>query len=295
MKKEKKARRDEGDSAAADAVVIRAGDPLPGGGDAGTAGAWPEGAGQVARDAIAAEEQRKALHKEKMAAMNKRMKEKRRVKFEEERMAADALMKSDAAAFLWQQFCRWAGPDKLTALERDAEQWSSDNVGFLRVGEAADGDSAALIDAVRSLMPDAYARAGEGRDGVPGVSVLLVAASGLRAAQLGRAMYDGKPVGKLFSKHISKEEQRAWLAANGKKKAAPTGVGTARRLHVLCDEGSLSLASTSVFVIDMNRDKKLQTVLDMTATRDELCDFINVHLRPLVKAGQIRILLHSSQ
>lgn len=292
-KKAKKVPRDEADSAVADAVVIRAGDPLPAADDVAAPGAACAVPGAVGKTDEEAKRTgpRNERQKLRMAAV----KEKRRRKFEEERTAADALMRSDPAALLWQQFCLWAGPEKLTALERDAEQWSSENVAFLPVVEAADGGSAALIKAVKHAVPDAYARAQEPRDGVPGVCVLLVAASGLRAAQLGRAMYDGKPVGKLFSKHISKDEQGKWLLGNGKKKAAPTAVGTARRLHLLCDEGSLSLASTAVFVIDMNRDKKLQNVLDMTATRDELCDFLNAHLRPLVKAGQIKILLHSSQ
>lgn len=241
-----------------------------------------------------AKKQATAKQKEKLA----QVKERRRKRFEEEREAADLRMKEAPAAFLWEKYVEWAGPERLSTVERKSEVWSGENVQYLHVEEQKEVETKstpAIIAAVKKANAGLYALAKEPRDGVPGVSVLLVAASGLRASQLGRAMYDGKPVGKLFSKHISKEEQREWLEKNAKKKAAPTAVGTARRLHVLCEEGTLSLACTTVFIIDMNRDKKLQTVLDMAATRDELFDFIHVHLRPHIAAGNVKVLLHCSQ
>jgi hypothetical protein len=217
------------------------------------------------------------------------VKVKRRRKFEEDRERADKYMRSDPAAFLWEQYTAWAG-DKLSPLEQDIDRWSSDDAFSILTNDADDDGS--LIRGVKHVVAEPYSAKDASPDGVPGVCVLLVASSGLRAAHLSKAMYDGKPVGKLFSKHIKKEDQIIWLQKFASPSPARTAVGTARRLHVLCDDGSLSLAQCTAFVIDMKRDAKTQNVLDMSATRDELFDFIHVHLRPLVRSKRVKILLH---
>jgi U3-containing 90S pre-ribosomal complex subunit len=218
------------------------------------------------------------------------VKQKRRVKFEEDRQNADSLLRSDPARFLWERYLAWAS-DKLSPLERDTDRWSSEDVITIFSEEGREDGS--LIQAVKQVVANPYALASATKSGIPGICVLLVASSGLRAAHLSKSMYDGRPVGKLFSKHIKKEEQTAWLQKYATSAGAPSAVGTARRLHLLCDEGSLTLAPCTVFVIDMKRDAKTQNILDMSATRDELFEFIHVHLRPLVRSQQVKILLHA--
>jgi hypothetical protein len=274
-------------------------------------GSGGEGGGDdaAAPSARSPEEEAEAkAKKEAYAAKHKarlqKVKSTRRRKFEEERKAADEKMRREPYAYLWDLYSKWAG-DKLSALESDSDRFTPENVMFLAMpAEPTDKAIAAkmpaglLIGSIKNMIPGLYLRntaSGKGNDIVPSISVILAASSGLRAASLGRAMYDGKPCGKMFSKHLKKEEQIEWLKKHAAPKAAPTAVATARRVHLLCDEGSMSLASTTVFVIDMNRDDKLQNVLDMTATRDEMLDFIHVHLRPLVKSGQVTVVLHSSQ
>lgn len=226
------------------------------------------------------------------------VKERKRRKYEELRQAADTEMRSSPASLLWRKYASWAG-EKLSPLERDTEQWSSENVASLFV--SCDKSTympcnGATIAALKAQYPHVYAKNTSVSDGTPSVSVLLLAPSGLRASQLAGSLFDGKSVGKLFSKHITQDSQAEWLRKHGTPKAARTAAGTARRVQLLCESGDLSLGACTAILLDMHRDVKMQNILDMTSTEGELFQLIHDFARPLIKSGQLRIfLVHSTR
>lgn len=225
----------------------------------------------------------------------KKVKQAKSARYEESRSSADREMLEDPSGFLWSRYVAWAG-DKLSGLEQRTERWSRDDVGLIgNRGNSTEAPATRLIDKLKSDTGNLYDRASAcSARNEPSICLLLIAASGLRAASFGKSLYDGKPVGKLFGKHIKKEEQHQWLKHYAAPTAAPTAVGTARRVHALCDSGYLSLESCSVLIIDMDRDIKLRNILEMNSTRHELFDFIHSHVRSLLKTKKLKLMLHFS-
>ncbi|EGS22823.1 uncharacterized protein CTHT_0012990 [Thermochaetoides thermophila DSM 1495] len=96
---------------------------------------------------------------------------------------------------------------------------------------------------------------------------LIVAAAGLRAADLVRAcrkfQKKGSPVAKLFAKHFKLEEQVAFL----NKTRTGIAVGTPQRLIDLIEHGALSVENLRRIVVDASHiDQKKRNITDMRET-----------------------------
>ncbi|AEO65145.1 uncharacterized protein THITE_2111847 [Thermothielavioides terrestris NRRL 8126] len=96
---------------------------------------------------------------------------------------------------------------------------------------------------------------------------LIVAAAGLRAADLVRAVRKfqkkGCPVAKLFAKHFKLEEQVSFL----QKTRTGIAVGTPQRLIDLIENDALSLDSLKRIVVDASHiDQKKRGIVDMRET-----------------------------
>ncbi|KAF2752331.1 hypothetical protein M011DRAFT_435889 [Sporormia fimetaria CBS 119925] len=104
---------------------------------------------------------------------------------------------------------------------------------------------------------------------------IVVTSSGIRAADMYRALNEGLPkqgvkklnVAKLFAKHIKLSEQVELL----KKKKVDFGVGTPERLSALLDKKALNTANLKRVVIDVSYiDQKKRGILDMKDLHEPL-------------------------
>ena len=224
---------------------------------------------------------------EKMAQRHAALKQKRKENYERDRLAADMRLVKQPAAFLWEAYCKWA-EERLLKLGTENRKWSEDSV----VSVAADSDML-LIDKVKEVVGRDYVERGAWKKGsLPGVACLALCPSALNAVSVAKSLYDGKPVGKLFTKHLALKEQRKWLAKNSKRSLVVSAVGTPKRVHDLCKENSLSLEYTTALVIDFGRNAKLQNILDMNEPRKQLFELIHDYVRPQLLNGELKIVLY---
>lgn len=226
---------------------------------------------------------------EKNRAMKERernAKRQRREMHNLHRENADELIRKLPHEYLWEKYVEWAGT-KLSSVEKVAEKWTKEQVYVVE----EDGKES-LIPSVKEIVGVDYVAQGEWRKGKKaGVAIIALGCSALRAVGLAKRLYDGKPVGKLFSKHIKIEEQRQWLAACCGKGLAPSAVGTAKRVQRLVEEGDLALEYTTTLIIDMSRDVRLRNIIDLNSMREELFDFIHCHGRPCIGLGKMKVIL----
>lgn len=229
--------------------------------------------------------------KEKNASIKARQrnaKKRRRQMHEQEREQSDEMIRSSPAKFLWEKYLEWEC-GKLTHVEKKVDKWTQEHV--VSVEERPD---TTLIQLVKEVVGPDYITQGEWKkraNAVPGVACIALASSALRAVQLGKSVYDGRPVGKLFSKHIKIEVQHEWLKRCCKDGLAPSAAGTAKRVQRLIEEGAMTLKHTSALVVDFHRDEKLRNILDFPTSREELFDFLHKHARPLIAEGRMKVVL----
>ena len=89
-------------------------------------------------------------------------------------------------------------------------------------------------------------------------------------------------VAKLFSKHMKPKEQVRMLA---QQRYFGLGVGTPNRLLKLASEGALSLGATKLLVVDMHRNEKRQTILDVKETAADLAALYRSMIRSRLQEG----------
>lgn len=229
---------------------------------------------------------------EKRNAMRERQrnaKKRRREMHHNDRQVSDEMLRSAPHHFLWNKYVQWAA-HRLTSVEKTAEKWLPEHVTSVTIR-----DDLRLIEQVKEQIGPDYITQGDWKKkkpATPGVACVVLAPSAVRAVHLAKEVYDGRPVGKLFSKHIKIDEQREWLRRCCDKSLAPSAAGTARRVQRLVEEGTMTLAHTSVLVIDFSRDIRLRNILDIDATRVELFQFIHSMVREIVAERRMKILLY---
>ncbi len=216
-----------------------------------------------------------------------KLSEKRKNRFERDRLAADHQLRVNAAAFLWKLYREWVG-DRLTDVEVSEEEWTNDIV--LSVGDCTGQDLASIV---KKAVGEDYATCPQwSRGAVPSVACIALASSAVRAVRLAKSLYDGAPVGKLFSKHISVDDQRTWLKKHSRKSVVKSAVGTSKRVHLLLDNNDLSLNFSTVIVLDCYRDSKKQNILDMQGPKEELFSLMHEHMRSFLKQKKLRIVVY---
>jgi len=68
-------------------------------------------------------------------------------------------------------------------------------------------------------------------------------------------------------------------------------VGTPNRLQVLVDKGSLTLDSCQFMILDMHKDVKAFTLLDINDTKVDFFRFYHKHLHQLFKQNKMKLVL----
>lgn len=297
-KKAKKGKRHDAEAAdtpAANAFVesgdaLTEGDFVPAADDANA----PDhvGAAQqsnAASDGPAAKKSKIGSQKRREKRVHLEAKRKRRLMHDQQRLQSDAMLRTSPGRFLWERYAQWAG-DKLTSIEKKAEQWDADQV--CSVEELED---VKLIDQIKEVVGADYVAQGNWKkksSATPGIACIVLTPSAVRAAHLATNVYDGKPVGKLFGKHIKISEQKEWVKRCCSQGLAPSGAGTAKRVQRLIEDGDITLKHTSALVIDFSRDVRLRNILDINSTRDELFDFLHTQARERIAEAKMKVVLY---
>ena len=209
-------------------------------------------------------------------------KRRRREQHEQEREQSDKLIREAPHKYLWSQYREWAGS---MISDKDVEEWSEEQVTVL------EDDGGSLMPQVKAILGDDYVSRGGYEGGTPGVAVIALAASAVNAVGLAKRMYDGCPVGKLFSKHVKIHEQKEWLRRACRKGLAPSAAGTSKRVQRLVEDGEMTFDHTVGLVIDMSRDMRLMNIVDMHSTKAELFELIHKQLVAIIASGKMKVIL----
>ena len=227
--------------------------------------------------------------KEAISSVKRRQleaKRKRREKHDDERTQANKLLRETPHEYLWQQYSEWAGKKA-----KGKSSWTEDQVLSCVASEKE-----SLLTQMKDLIGADYAThftKKSWKENAAGVACIALSSAAGRAVALAPKIYDGRPVAKLFGKHIKTEEQKEWLRVCREKiGVTPTAVGTAKRVQRLVEEKDLSLQATTVLLVDFVRDGRLKNILDMDATKDELFELIEKIVDPLIRKGSLKILLY---
>ncbi|CAM9207289.1 unnamed protein product [Choristocarpus tenellus] len=244
-------------------------------------------------------EARRAKKKAKLKALKAKLKEKKRAWTEgekssrqpgegsgtrAERTGAGGVGEEDARE-LWVQFCKVQG-EAVTPLERDnpwvrAESLAHvEGFGAHTLPKLAGFIKASVVEWKSKLSKDA-AR------GSP--TVLVVCSGARRCVKVIKALTAFRcQVLKLFAKHLKMDEQKTML----RKACFPLAVGTPGRMRQLANLGALQLSSATLVVLDLEKDIKGRTVLNMEGVAQEMMGLLAEYIRPkLVPYGKGKLRL----
>lgn len=195
----------------------------------------------------------------------------KRVRHEMEREHADVMIRTSPNEFLWSEYTKWM---KMNGNDTDeGQQWTPDQVHVV-----LDDGEESFIPHVKKIIGADYLSKHEfkkSKKSVPGVAIIALAVSAVRAVKLAPRFFDGQPVGKLFSKHIAIEEQKKRLIRSCRTGLAASAVGTAKRVDKLIEEGSMTLKHTKALILDFARDSRLRNMFDFPTTRNEVLQFLH--------------------
>ncbi|KAF0688101.1 Aste57867_20262 [Aphanomyces stellatus] len=118
--------------------------------------------------------------------------------------------------------------------------------------------------------------------------LLIVCSSALRAVEVGKAIAVFKcHVAKLFAKHLKLSEQ-----VDNLKRFHPIAIGTPGRIKTLLEMKALSLECTTHVVLDMYRDSKNMSILELKDTAKDTVDCIREHMLPALASQSLSLALY---
>lgn len=119
--------------------------------------------------------------------------------------------------------------------------------------------------------------------------VIILCSSALRAVEILKHLTDFQThVAKLFAKHMKVHEQVQMLETTWH----PLAVGTPNRIKKLIEVKGLSLDCTTHVVLDMQRDSKNFTMLELHDTRRDVLDLCHSILFPRMTRNQLKLGLY---
>lgn len=212
-------------------------------------------------------------------------------KLGQEREQFDSKLRTEPHTLLWQEYVDWAG-DRLTNVERKQEQWSADQVIFLEDSNPG-GDN--MMDEVKAVIGEDYkTRTGfeknKSKDIKPSVACLMICPSTESVLSFAKRLYDGRPVGKFFSRHMKVEHQAAFLKKACQSSILPTATGNVSRLDRLLTDEALTLDYTQALLVDFGRDSKRFNIAEHNY-RDTFFELIHKHVRPWLASGMKIVLV----
>lgn len=220
---------------------------------------------------------------------------KRRVLFEQQRVVVDNLVRSAPHRVMWEWFKMQAG-EHLRLSDRLSKQWTPDQIFVVE-----DGSEKSLIPHIKRIVGEDYAadtrtvqaddqKQNSSKRKAAAVACLAIGYDAESAVRLATRVYDGTPVIKLFSRHLEKDDQRNTLR-KVPRGFVPTASGTARRIQDLANEGALTLEHTKVVVIDLCRDSLLSNMLENANASRELFTLFRDHVQQFLESGHLSVIV----
>ncbi|KAJ0408196.1 hypothetical protein ATCC90586_003304 [Pythium insidiosum] len=118
---------------------------------------------------------------------------------------------------------------------------------------------------------------------------LIVCSSALRAVEVLKHLSSFRcKVAKLFARHMKAKEQEDQLTLH----FHPIAVGTPARLKKLLEMDALSLQHTSHVILDMAKDKKNMTILDLKDTSKDTMELLQFYLLPRLRQEKLKLVLY---
>ena len=100
---------------------------------------------------------------------------------------------------------------------------------------------------------------------------------------------------KLFARHIKVSEQAALRSSPAGRATTTTAIGTPARVLALLDAGALSLDRLRLLILDVRRDAKQRTLLDLPETKGEVWALVRRGgVGGRVVGGQARVAVFDS-
>ncbi|XP_049848288.1 uncharacterized protein LOC126313383 [Schistocerca gregaria] len=143
---------------------------------------------------------------------------------------------------------------------------------------------------IDSLSSVSVRKAGGGVGGVGSPLAIVVVRSAVRALEVCRrlrALGSRWRVAKLFAKHKKIEEQIGFL----QRHRCEIAVGTPARMAELAGRGYLRFDELRLLAVDMDRDVKGMSVLDLFDTRRAFFELYGDFVCPLVKGGRVKVCM----
>ncbi|CAM9732855.1 unnamed protein product [Ectocarpus sp. 12 AP-2014] len=238
--------------------------------------------------------------KQKLKAFKAKLKEKKKQRSQEDSLAPAATKTGDGgeqgakagvavnntveeeAEELWARFCKVRG-DLVTPLELDFPWITAGSLA--RVEGFGAHTAMKLVGFIKASLPDWKKRIQNRNSNAPrgSPSVLIVCAGARRCVEVMKHLTAFRcQVVKLFAKHLKIEEQKVML----RKGCFPLGVGTPGRMRALATAGSLRLDSSALVILDLEKNVKGRSVLDMDGVSGDTMAFLSDCVRPhLVSAS----------
>ncbi|CAM9972194.1 unnamed protein product [Ectocarpus sp. 12 AP-2014] len=237
--------------------------------------------------------------KQKLKAFKAKLKEKKKQRSQEDSLAPAATKTGDGgeqakagvavtntveeeAEELWARFCKVRG-DLVTPLELDFPWITAGSLA--RVEGFGAHTAMKLVGFIKASLPDWKKRIQNRNSNAPrgSPSVLIVCAGARRCVEVMKNLTAFRcQVVKLFAKHLKIEEQKVML----RKGCFPLGVGTPGRMRALATAGSLRLDSSALVILDLEKNVKGRSVLDMDGVSGDTMAFLSDCVRPhLVSAS----------
>ncbi|CAB1099527.1 unnamed protein product [Ectocarpus sp. CCAP 1310/34] len=232
--------------------------------------------------------------KQKLKAFKAKLKEKKKRRSHEESVAPAATKTGDGreqgakagaavtktveeeADELWARFCKVRG-DLVTPLELDFPWITAGSLA--RVEGFGAHTAMKLVGFIKASLPDWKKRIQNRNSNAPrgSPSVLIVCAGARRCVEVMKHLTAFRcQVVKLFAKHLKIEEQKVML----RKGCFPLGVGTPGRMRALAAAGSLRLDSSALVILDLEKNVKGRSVLDMDGVSGDTMAFLSDCVRP---------------
>ncbi|KAF1322137.1 Ubiquitin-specific protease, partial [Globisporangium splendens] len=119
---------------------------------------------------------------------------------------------------------------------------------------------------------------------------IVLCSSALRAVEIIKHLSSFQcKIAKLFGKHLKADDQADTLTIA----FHPIAVGTPARVKKLLEMDALSLEHTTHVILDMEKDKKELTILELKDTAKEMVELLQYHLIPrLNKNNKMKLALY---
>lgn len=237
----------------------------------------------------------KKVQKNKGKMKNVRSRAKRREMLDDQRDTMDTTIRNQPQRALWEWYKMYAG-ESLALFERLSKQWTPNQIYVI----TSQSDQS-LVPQIKNIVGDDYVTVTRKAhseslklrritNAVTSVACIGIGYGSESVNQFATRVQDGTLVGEVLSRQSSIESQRQWLL-KCRHHVAITLCGTAKRIHDLINNGSLTLEHTQAVIIDLTRSLSLCNMFENPNASNDLFALMREHIIHLVDNGRLKIIL----